>query len=127
MEEIKAKDVMIKDIYTINPQKRIALARLRMLRHGLGALPVVDDNNFLVGIITLRDIDLAGERTMELIVEDLMSTKLITGNVNTPISQIAEIMLRTGIQRIPIIDKDGKLIGLITQTVVIRAAKGLLE
>jgi IMP dehydrogenase len=123
MGDTSAKDVMIKrkDMYTINPKKRIALARLRMLRQGVGALPVVDDNNNLVGIITLRDIDLAGERTNDLFAEDLMTTDVITRGENTSISEIAEAMDRTSIQRIPIIDKDGKLIGLVTQSVVIRS------
>jgi IMP dehydrogenase len=123
MGDTPAKDVMIKrkDMYTINPKKRIALARLRMLRQGVGALPVVDDNNNLVGIITLRDIDLAGERTNDLFAEDLMTTDVITRGENTSISEIAEAMDQTSIQRIPIIDKDGKLIGLVTQSVVIRS------
>jgi len=123
MGDTSAKDVMIKrkDMYTINPKKRIALARLRMLRQGVGALPVVDDDNNLVGIITLRDIDLAGERTNDLYAEDLMTTDVITRGENTSISEIAEAMDRTSIQRIPIIDKDGKLIGLVTQSVVIRS------
>ena len=123
MGDTLAKDVMIrrKDMYTINPKKRIALARLRMLRQGVGALPVVDDDNNLVGIITLRDIDLAGERTNDLFAEDLMTTDVITRGENTSISEIAEAMDRTSIQRIPIIDKDGKLIGLVTQSVVIRS------
>ena len=118
-----AKDVMIKrgDTYIIHPKKRIALARLRMLRQGVGALPVVDDDNNLVGIITLRDIDLAGEKTGDLFAEDLMTTDVITRSGNTSISEIAETMDRTSIQRIPIIDKDGKLIGLVTQSVVIRS------
>ena len=123
MGETLAKDVMIrrKDMYTINPKKRIALARLRMLRQGVGALPVVDDDNNLVGIITLRDIDLAGERTNDLFAEDLMTTDVITRGENTAISEIAEAMDQTSIQRIPIISKDGKLIGLVTQSVAIRS------
>jgi len=123
MGETSAKDVMIKrkDMYTINPRKRIALARLRMLRHGVGALPVVDDDNNLIGIITLRDIDLAGERTNDLFAEDLMTTDVITRRENTSISEIAETMDRASIQRIPIVDKEGKLIGLVTQSVVIRS------
>ena len=123
MGDTSAKDVMIKrkDMYTINPKKRIALARLRMLRHGVGALPVVDDDNTLIGIVTLRDIDLAGERTSDLFAEDLMTTDVITRRENTSISEIAETMDRASIQRIPIIDKDGKLIGLVTQSVVIRS------
>jgi len=123
MDDTSAKEVMIKrkDMYTINPKKRIALARLRMLRHGVGALPVVDDDNTIIGIITLRDIDLVGERTNDLFAEDLMTTDVITRRGNTSISEIAETMDRASIQRIPIIDKDGKLIGLVTQSVVIRS------
>ena len=57
MNDILAKDVMLKQVYTIHYEEKIALARLRMLRKGAGALPVVDDENTLVGIITLRDTD----------------------------------------------------------------------
>jgi len=129
MGETWAKDVMIKrkDMYTINPKKRIALARLRMLRHGVGALPVVDDDNTLVGIITLRDIDLAGERTNDLFAKDLMTTDVITRSGNTSIGEIAETMDRASIQRIPIINEDGKLIGLVTQSVVIRSLVAKLK
>lgn len=123
MSDTLAEDVMIKrkNVYTINPKKRIALARLRMLRYGVGALPVVDDNDVLVGMLTLRDIDLAGELTNDLFAEDLMSTNLITKSENTSIIEIAETMGESGIQRIPIIDKAGKLVGLVTQSVVIRS------
>jgi len=129
MGDTLAKDVMIKskDMYTINPKKRIALARLRMLRQGVGALPVVDDDNNLVGIITLRDIDLAGERTNDLYAEDLMTTDVITRGKNTSISEIAKAMDQASIQRIPIVDKDGKLIGLVTQSVVIRSLIATLK
>jgi IMP dehydrogenase len=112
---------MIRDIYIIHPENRVALARLRMLRHSVGALPVIDKEK-LVGIVTLRDIDLAGNEASALLVEDLMTTNLITENEDAPISEIAETMLRTGIQRIPIVDADHRLIGLVTQTTVIRAA-----
>jgi len=121
LDTILAKDAMIRDTYTIHPENRVALARLRMLRHSVGALPVIDKEK-LVGIITLRDIDLAGNEASALLVEDLMTTNLITENGDTPISEIAETMLRTGIQRIPIVDADHRLIGLVTQTTVIRAA-----
>ena len=123
MGEKLAKDVMIKrnDTYTINPKKRIALARLRMLRQGVGALPVVDDDDNLVGILTLRDIDLAGEKTNDLFAEDLMTTDVITRGENALISEIAETMDRKSIQRIPIIGKSGKLVGIVTQSVVIRS------
>ena len=127
MDHILVKDVMIRDIYTIHPTQRVALARLRMLRHGIGALPVVDKDNRLQGIITLRDIDLAGTEAVSLLVVDLMTTILKTGFADTPILTIVETMLQTGIQRIPIVNSKNRLIGLVTQTTVIRTMKKALE
>jgi CBS domain-containing protein len=118
---------MIRDIYTIHPTQRVALARLRMLRHGIGALPVVDKDHRLQGIITLRDIDLAGSEAVSLLVVDLMTTILKTGFADTPILTIVETMLKTGIQRIPIVNSKNRLIGLVTQTTVIRTMKKALE
>jgi IMP dehydrogenase len=127
LKNILAKDIMIKKIYIIGPKKRIALARLRMLRHGVGALPVIDENGLLKGILTLRDIDFAGSETSELYVEDLMTKDLITGREDTTLSEITESMIKTGLQRIPIIDEDDRLVGLITQTVIIRSLNKLIK
>jgi IMP dehydrogenase len=95
-----------------------------MLRHGVGALPVVDEDHTLMGIITLRDISFTGTMgdIMTLAVKDLMTkNNLITGIETTSITEIADIMSRTGIQRIPIVDDEGKLVGIMTQSALIRA------
>ena len=124
---ISVEDVMITDVYTIRPNQRVALARLRMLRYGVGALPVVEQDGTLIGILTLRDIDLAGSDIRELLVKDLMTSELITRKEDALISDIVDIMLETGIQRIPIVDDENKLIGLVTQTTVIRSIRPLLK
>jgi len=124
---ISVEDVMITDVYTIRPNQRVALARLRMLRYGVGALPVVEQDGTLIGILTLRDIDLAGSDIRELLVKDLMTSELITRKKDALISDIVDIMLKTGIQRIPIVNDDNKLIGLVTQTTVIRSIRPLLK
>jgi IMP dehydrogenase len=113
---------MIKDLYTIKSSSKVGLARLKMMRHGVGGLPVVNDKETLLGMITLRDIDLAGLDVSNLTVEDLMATNLVKGNENTTLKQIVELMVKTGVQRIPIVDKKEKLIGLVTQTSVIKHA-----
>ena len=118
MADLLAKDVMIRQVYTIHPKRKIALARLRMFRQGVAALPVVDDDNILIGMINLRDTDLAG--TYDLIVEDLMTIDLITVNEDTPIVEVAKVMLKTGSDHIPVL-RDGELSGLITPRGVIRA------
>jgi CBS domain-containing protein len=122
MEEYLARDIMIKDLYTIKANSKVGLARLKMMRHGVGGLPVINDKENLLGMITLRDIDLAGVDVSNLTVEDLMTTNLVKGDENTTLKQIVELMVKTGVQRIPVVDKKGKLIGLVTQTSVIKHA-----
>ena len=122
MKESLARDIMIKDLYTIKSNSKVGLARLKMMRHGVGGLPVINDKENLLGMITLRDIDLAGVDVSNLTVEDLMTTNLVKGDESTTLKQIVELMVKTGVQRIPIIDKKGKLIGLVTQTSVIKHA-----
>jgi CBS domain-containing protein len=124
---ISVKDIMITEVLTIHPDQRVAFARLRMLRYGVGALPVVEQEGDLVGILTLRDIDLAGSDIQELLVKDLMTSELITRKKDTLLSDIVDIMIETGIQRIPIVDDVNKLIGIVTQTTVIRSIRPLLK
>lgn len=122
MDKTLAKDIMIRDVYVVPSSDKIALARLKMLRHNIGGLPVVDSEGRLVGMITLRDIDLAGNDVSSLIVEELMSTDLITGAEESSAKELAELMLETGVQRIPIVDDENLLIGMVTQTTIIKAA-----
>jgi len=122
MNSVLAKDVMIKDLHTVSEDKKVAFARLMMLRHNIGALPVVDGKNVLVGIITQRDIDLAGADISDLLVSDLMTRSLIKARETTSLRWIVEQMIKTGIQRIPVVDENSKLLGLVTQTSVIKAA-----
>lgn len=122
MVEILARDVMIKEIRTVSADRKVAFARLMMLRHNIGALPVVDDKHVLVGIITQRDIDLAGSDISDLLVSDLMTRSLVKANESTPLRWIVEQMIKTGIQRIPVVDENSRLLGLVTQTSVIKAA-----
>jgi IMP dehydrogenase len=119
---------MIKKVYTIGPEEKIALARLKMLRYGVGALPVVKEDNTLMGMLTLRDISLSGTNIGNLQVKDLMTkNNLITGTESTKLIEIIDMMSKTGIQRIPIIDAVGKLIGLMTQSVLIRSFRLLVK
>ncbi len=122
MRNIVARDVMIKEVHTIAADKKVAYARLMMLRHNIGALPVVDRNRVVVGIITQRDVDLAGADVSDLVVSDLMTRSLIKAKKTTPLRWIVERMIETGIQRIPVVDESSRLLGLVTQTSVIKAA-----
>jgi len=122
MRDIIARDIMIKGVLTITSDRKVAYARLIMLRHNVGALPVVDEANVLLGIITQRDIDLAGADVSDLLVSDLMTRSLVKAKESTTLRWIVEKMIKTGLQRIPVVDEKSKLLGLVTQTTVIKAA-----
>jgi len=119
IKDLCAKDIMLKDIIVSSPNDLVAAAKLKMVRANIGAVPVVNDKN-IVGLITHRDVLLAGSEAMGLKVEDLMSKNLATVNETANIKEISKIMAETGFQRIPVVDGD-ILLGLITQSCIIRA------
>ncbi|MDP3065225.1 MAG: CBS domain-containing protein [Methanobacteriaceae archaeon] len=121
--KLRARDIMIQEVYVSSPNDLVAAAKLKMMRCNVGGLPVVDEKK-LVGIITHRDILLAGGQALGLKVEDLMSKDLKVAEIETPIMKITRIMADEGYQRIPVVD-EGNLIGLITQSSLIRALAGL--
>jgi len=122
-KDLNAQDIMIEGVQIISPNDLIAAAKLKMMRCNVGGLPVVDDKK-LVGIITHRDILLAGGEALGLKVEELMSKDLKVAEPDTPIMEITKIMADDGYQRIPVI-KNGDLVGLVTQSSLIRALAGL--
>lgn len=123
-ETLLAKDIMIEEVQIISPGDLIAAAKLKMMRNNVGGLPVVDGER-LVGIITHRDILLAGGESLGLKVEELMSKDLKVAGPDTTLLEIVKIMVDEGYQRIPVV-KDGKLIGLVTQSSIIRAVADIV-
>lgn len=123
IRKLHAKDIMIGDVHVTSPNDLVAAAKLKMMRCNVGGLPVVDDKK-LVGIITHRDVLLAGGEALSLKVGDLMSKDLYVANLDTPILEITNVMADKGYQRIPVAE-NGVLIGLITQSTLIRALAGL--
>lgn len=117
MRNIKAKDIMVKEVVTATPEDVVAAAWLKMIRLGVGGLPVVKGNK-VVGIITHRDTVIAGAKNSSLKVEDIMTSRVLTVDTETPLKEIVRIMKKTGYQRLPVTDKD-RLVGIVTQTCII--------
>ncbi|WP_414469740.1 CBS domain-containing protein [Methanobacterium sp. ACI-7] len=121
--DLHAEDIMIEEVHVTSPNDLIAAAKLKMMRCNVGGLPVVDDKK-LVGIITHRDVLLAGGEALGLKVADLMSKDLYMAKKDTSILEITKVMADKGYQRIPVAE-DGNLVGLITQSSLIRALAGI--
>ena len=123
-DNLVAEEIMIENVHVTSRTDVLAAAKLKMMRCNVGGLPVVDEGK-LVGMITHRDILLAGGEALTLKVDDLMSKDLMVADKKTPIVEITKIMADKGYQRIPVIDDHGNLVGLITQSSLIRALAGL--
>ena len=123
INKLVAEDIMIKDLYVTSSNDVVAAAKLKMMSCNVGGLPVVNKGK-LVGIITHRDVLLAGGEALGLKVDDLMSKDLMVAERSTPILEITKIMADKGYQRIPVVD-NGILVGLITQSSLIRALAGI--
>jgi IMP dehydrogenase len=108
----RAENVMIFDPITINLESTVADAMNLMSEYKIGGIPVVDENGILKGIVTNRDLRFENNRKKKI--TDVMTTNLITTNHKTNLEAAARILQKHKIEKLPMIDDMGKLIGLIT-------------
>ncbi len=124
--EIKASEIMVKNPLFITPNEKISATELLMLRKKIGGLPVVKDqkNQQLIGIITQRDIRLArlamSLESPNTTVKDLMTSEPFVVKEDEVVKNILKIMFEKTIQRLPVINDNGQLIGLIIQSQILK-------
>ena len=109
----RAENGMIYDPVTISPDATVGGALAMMSKHHIGGIPVVDGNGFLIGIVTNRDLRF--QEDMNQPVSQIMTTdNLVTAPKGITLSEATKILQRSKVEKLPVIDKDGKLVGLIT-------------
>ncbi|MEA3512759.1 MAG: IMP dehydrogenase [Campylobacterota bacterium] len=109
----KSTSGMIIDPISINPSQTLQDAQNLMDNYKISGVPVVDENNILLGILTNRDMRFIRDFTQ--IAGDIMTKMpLITGIEGTTLEAAADVMHQSKIEKLPIVDKDDKLKGLIT-------------
>lgn len=108
----RAESGMIYDPVTILPTATVGDALALMKEHHIGGIPVVDSKQMLIGIVTNRDLRF--QTDMGLPIEKVMTSEnLITTN-NPDLKDASRILLENKIEKLPVVDSKGKLIGLIT-------------
>ena len=91
-----------------------------MAEYHIGGIPVVDDENHLVGIVTNRDLRF--ERTLDRKIDEVMTSEnLVTTNIQTDLTAAAAILQENKIEKLPVVDNDNKLVGLITYKDITKA------
>ncbi len=118
-EEIVAKvkreeSIVIKNVMTIKPDMSIKNAFELMRENDITGLPVVNKDGKLVGILTVRDIRFFREKGKKTKAKDLMSKDLVTAREDIDMKEAIHVMHRHRIEKLLVIDKKGKLVGLIT-------------
>lgn len=116
----RAENGMIYDPVTIKKGSTVADALALMAEYKIGGIPVVDDDKMLVGIVTNRDLRF--EMNMSKRIDEVMTSEnLITTNQSTDLEAAAHILQQHKIEKLPVVDKAGKLIGLVTYKDITKA------
>ena len=104
---------MIVSPMTMSPTNTVRDAKEVVTKYNIGGLPVVDKNNKLIGIVTNRDLKYLSDD--EALIKDVMTKEeLITANINTTLEEAKSILWEHRIEKLPIVDDEYHLIGLIT-------------
>ena len=150
---MRAKDVMVTKVLTVGPQVSVREVAKILLSNRISALPVVDEQGELIGIISEGDLarrvkldtnyrrswwlemfsgkskqDLAKEylKSRGCKVRDVMTKKVITAKPTATLRDIAALLEKSRIKRVPIVDK-GKVIGIVSRANLIQALASLGE
>ena len=116
----RAENGMIYDPVTIKRGSTVADALALMAEYKIGGIPVVDDERYLVGIVTNRDLRF--EKDMNKRIDEVMTKEnIITTNPTTDMEAVSQILQEHRIEKLPVVDKDNKLVGLITYKDITKA------
>lgn len=116
----RAENGMIYEPVTIRKGKTVGDALALMKEFHIGGIPVVDEDRKLVGIVTNRDLRF--ERDNNKLIDDVMTKdNLVTTTTSTDLESAAKILQEHKIEKLPVIDKDGKLVGLVTYKDITKA------
>ncbi len=107
----RAEKFIVEDVITVSPDETLDYALFLMEKNDIDGLPVVE-NGRIAGIITKKDI--AAKEGQKI--RDIMTSELITVNENVEVEEALRMMFDNRIDRLPVIDGEGRLVGLITMS-----------
>jgi len=111
------KDYMTKEVITVTPETPNEEVIKLMKTTGHDGFPV-KTNGEVIGIVTAFDLLL---KPWDNAVKDIMSTDIVVADQDMSLNDASRVMFRMGISRLPVIDKEGELVGIITNTDIVRS------
>jgi CBS domain-containing protein len=126
---IPVKEVMTREVCTALMEDSLLNASRRMIEYGVGSVVVMDNGN-PVGIVTEKDMIVKvisrNKLPSEVLLKDIMTSPLIVISPQTSLREAAQIMLKKGIRRLPVVE-NGKLVGIITDNDILSVSLDLIE
>ena len=117
------RDVMTSDPYTIDAGKSVAYAAKMMRDEDVGVAPIVESDK-LVGMLTDRDIAVRvvaeGKDPERVTVREVASKQVVTVDPQQDLEEALRIMARHQVRRLPVVEEDGRLVGVVAQADVAR-------
>jgi CBS domain-containing protein len=125
------RDLMTSKKETVDPQDAVISAIELMVEREVGSVLVVDRSGRLVGIFTERDLLRhyleAQSRFLYLTVERVMTSPVITVSPSTTLEAALDLMAIKNIRHLPVVDKDGKVVGYLTWKILFQRLSGMLR
>lgn len=116
----RAENGMIYDPVTIRCGSTVKEALHMMSEYHIGGIPVVDDDNMLRGIVTNRDLRF--ERDLDRRIDEVMTSEnIVTTSQTTDLQEAADILQKHKIEKLPVVDAEGHLVGLVTYKDITKA------
>lgn len=136
--QLQAGDVMSRDVLRVRPDTPLVSARQMLDVHHIKALPVVDDDDCLVGIVSLHDLLVRGGDASHWVghtaptasvttacVADVMTRQVLTTHRARPVAELVELFADLGVHHLPVVDNSRHVLGMITQSDMIAALNRL--
>ncbi len=113
VEKVKrAENGMIVDPITLKKDAKVKDALRLRQEYGIGGIPIIDDDRKLIGLVTNRDLRF--EHELDKPLSEIMVTELVTTHEGTTFEEATAILQKYKIEKLPVVDKDGRFVGLIT-------------
>ncbi len=151
-EKILAEDIMTREVITVSPGDDVEKAARLLLENNISGLPVITEDGRVAGMISEADIIFRQKkvdapsysvilgavvylkspqryieelkRTVALTVEELMNKNLHTVGPEATVEEISTVMVEKGVNRVPVVDEKGRLLGIVTRQDIIRTVHG---
>jgi len=148
-DKIMVQEIMTKDVLTIKPGEDVEKAARLLLERGVSGMPVVDDEGKVVGILSEGDLvsrektvrppvfgEILGavfylespqkffdelKRTVSREVKELMTARVYTARPENTLQEVSTLMVEKNINRVPVVDEEGRLLGILTRQDILRA------